>query len=236
MKIPASPRKQAVKTAVILLSTTLLYILYRYEGSSRFFITFLGRADDFSLVQARSVYYQCAAAFFLLGVIPMCIVRIGFREKLGEYGVFFKKPFVSLFITVAGIAFITPFVYFGARRPELNSLYPLVQNSGDSPVNFLKSALFYLLYYIGYEFCFRGFLFMGIREDVGDIQAIMVSLLATVLLHVTQPQSETLMAVLAGIVFPLIVRRLKTLWPGIFIHAYTGIALDYWIIMGRGGF
>ena len=77
---------------------------------------------------------------------------------------------------------------------------------------------------------------MGIREDIGDMQAIMVSLLATVLLHVTQPQSETLMAVLAGFVFPLIVRRLKTLWPGIFIHAYTGIALDYWIIMGRGGF
>ncbi len=236
MKIPASSRAQAVKTVIILLSVVILYILYRYEGSSRFFIAFLRKSDDFSLVQARSIYYQWGTAFFLLGAIPMCILRFGFRERLGGYGILFKKPFVSLFVTMAGIAFMTPFVYFGARRPELNSLYPLVQNAGDSPVHFLKSSLFYFLYYIGYEFCFRGFLFMGIREDIGDIQAIMVSLLATVLLHVTQPQSETLMAVVAGIVFPLIVRRLKTLWPGILIHAYTGIALDYWIIVGRGGF
>lgn len=235
MKIPESPRKKTLKTAVILLSTTILYILYRYQGNSLFFIRYFGRGD-ISLVQARSMYYQWGAAFFLLGIVPLFIVRVGFRERLGEYGVSFRKPFSSLFITVAGIAFITPFVYFGARRPELNTLYPLVQNAGDSPVHFLWSALFYLLYYIGYEFCFRGFLFMGLREDIGDIQALLVSLLATVLLHVTQPESETLMAILAGLVFPLIVRRLKTLWPGIFIHAYTGIALDYWIIMGRGGF
>jgi membrane protease YdiL (CAAX protease family) len=127
-------------------------------------------------------------------------------------------------------------VYIGSKRPEFNSIYPLVQNSGESIVLFFKSSIFYFLYYIGYEFCFRGFLFMGIREDVGDAQALGVSLAVTVLLHVTQPQSEMIMAFIVGIAFPVIVKKLKTLWPAILIHAYAGIALDYWCIINRGGF
>jgi len=236
MKIPESPRKKTIKTALILCAVTLLYIVYCYEGSSRFFMLFLNRSGVWVTAQARSYYYQWSMAFFLLGIIPLLIIKIGFKERLKDYGIFLKKPIITLFIALSGIAVVTPFVYFGSKRPDLNSLYPLVQNAGRSPGLFLKSSVFYFLYYIGYEICFRGFLFMGIKDDIGDIQAVMVSLIATVLLHATQPQSETLMAVLAGIVFPLIVKKLGTLWPVIIIHAYTGISLDYWIIIGGGGF
>jgi membrane protease YdiL (CAAX protease family) len=111
-----------------------------------------------------------------------------------------------------------------------------VQNAARTPQLFVKSALFYFLYYVGYELCFRGFLFMGIKDDVGEFPAVLISLAMTVLLHVTQPQLETLLAVIAGFVFPLVVLRLKTIWPVVLIHAYVGISLNYWIIVRQGGF
>ncbi len=236
MILQDSALKKTVKTVVILLSITVLYTLYRYQGSSGFFLFQLSRSEVFAITQARSIYYQWVMAFVLLGCIPTLIVKVGFREPLRLYGISLPKPLSSFFITVLGIAIATPIVYFGAKRPEFSSMYPLAKNAGDAPLLFFKSSLFYFLYYTGYEFCFRGFLFMGIREDVGDAQALAVSLVATVLLHVTQPQSETVMAIVVGIAFPLVVRKLGTLWPVILIHAYAGISLDYWCIINRGGF
>ena len=228
--------KKRVKTALILFIVTILYTAYRYQGSAYFFINHFDTPMRTNRELALSVYYQWVMAFILLGVIPMLTARFGFKEKLSKYGFSIPKPLFTLLIALLGIAVITPFVYFGARRPDLSSLYPLVKSAGDSPMSFLESALIYLLYYIGYEFCFRGFLFMGIKDDIGEWQAVGVSLIATVMLHVTRPQSEMIMSIVIGIAFPIIVSRLGSLIPVILLHAYAGISLDYWIIMYGGGF
>ena len=62
-------------------------------------------------------------------------------------------------------------------------------------------------------------------------KALSVSLLATVLIHVTKPMTEMTLSILIGLIFPIIVNRLKSIWPVIIIHAYIGIAFDYWVII-----
>jgi membrane protease YdiL (CAAX protease family) len=230
-----STRKQ-LKTLIILVSVTILYLIYRYQGSADFFILYLNRSFNYSDAQASAQYYQWGMALFVLGFIPALIIKLGFRERVRDYGLQLRRPLMVLLIALLGIAFLTPLVYFGSKNYQFQALYPLVLNAGNSPAAFVKSAFFYFLYYVGYEFCFRGFLFMGIKDDIGDWQALGVSLIATVLLHVSQPQAEMIMAVFAGVAFPLIVKKMRTIWPVVFIHAYAGIALDYWIIMARGGF
>ncbi|MFW6138661.1 MAG: CPBP family intramembrane glutamic endopeptidase [Spirochaetota bacterium] len=231
-------QSKTAKTVIILGCITVLYTLYRYQGSAEYFINHLRSAYITEDVQAFSVYYQWISALLLLGIVPVFIVRLGFKERPKDYGLgfFSSRPIVQVFITMLGIAIVTPVTFFGARNPDLASLYPLVQNAGSSWVNWLKSSGIYFLYYVGYEFAFRGFLLMGTKDDIGAWQAGAVSLAATVLLHVNRPQPETIMAVVAGMIFPFIVIKLKSLWPVILIHAYAGISLDYWIIMNRGGF
>jgi len=232
----SAPAKPSLKSFLILVSVTVLYTLYRYEGSSLFYLANLNRSPLYMIAQARSVYFQRTAALFLLGIVPMIVVRVAFREKLSEYGFSVRNPIVAVLITLLGVLAVTPLTFFGSRDPRLAAIYPQAQNAAESTFLFWQSSFFYLLYYVGYEFCFRGFLYMGIREDVGDWQALGVSLLATVLLHVTQPQTETIMAIVAGVVFPLLTRRFRSIWPCVLIHAYTGISLDYWIIVWGGGF
>jgi hypothetical protein len=235
-KAGPAPAISPLKSFVILVSVTVLYVLYRYEGSSLFYLANLNRSPLYMIAQARSVYFQRTMALLLLGIVPMIVVKVAFKEKLSEYGLSVRSPIVALLISLLGILVVSPLTFFGSRDPRLAAIYPQAQNAVESPFHFWQSSFFSLLYYVGYEFCFRGFLNMGIREDVGDWQALGVSLLASVLLHVTQPQIETLMSIIAGVVFPLLARRFRSVWPCVLIHAYTGISLDYWIIVSGGGF
>ena len=236
MKINELSKSGTKRVVIISLIVTTFYTIYNFQGSSKFFIKHIYNSIHLLKVQAYSYYYQWSIAFLLLGIIPMLIVKVGFKERLEDYGIKIKKPLISVLIALLGIIFITPFTYFGAKNRDFISIYPLVKNSFGSAKNFAIAEFFYFLYYIGYEFFFRGFLFMGIRRYIGDWEAMGVSLMATVLLHVDRPEGEMAMAILAGIVFPIIVKKMKTLWPVILIHAYTGISLDYWIILNRGGF
>ena len=224
------------KTFIILFTVTVLYTVYRYQGGVSFFLTYFHPQLANRSARTIAVYYRWCMSFLLLGVVPACIVKFGFKERLSRYGVTAKQPLVTVFITLLGVVIATPLAYFGAKNPVISYVYPLAKYSGVSPGRFIESSFFYLLYYIGYEFCFRGFLFMGIKDDLGELQAIGVSLIASVLCHVTQPQSEMALAIVAGIAFPLVASRLGSLLPGTIIHAYMGIALDYWIIMRGGGF
>ena len=236
MRINELSRRMTLKSFLILASVTILYTLYRYEGSAGFYQRCLSRIEGALASQEAAIHYQRAMALLLLGVAPMLIVRFGFRERLKDYGLGLEKPALALLLAILGVVFMTPFTYFGGRSPDLGAFYPQMRNAGASPLLFLRSSISYLVYYVGYEFCFRGFLFMGTSEDVGDWQALGVSLAASVLLHVTQPQSEMFMAILAGMVFPLLAKKFNSIWPGVIIHAYTGISLDYWVIFHRGVF
>jgi hypothetical protein len=224
------------KTFILLFLVTVLYTVYRYQGSEAFFLTYFRLLPANRSIGTLAVYYRWCMAFLLLGVLPACIIRFVFKEPLSWYGITINRPLVTFFVTLIGVVIVTPLVYFGARDRLLSSIYPLVHDSSLSYGRFAESALFYLLYYAGYEFSFRGLLFMGLKDDIGEWQAVGVSLAASVLLHVTQPQSEMLMAIIAGIAFPIVTRRLGSLLPAVLIHAYTGIALDYWIIIYQGGF
>ena len=201
-----------------------------------FFTSNVHRPSLFKDMQASSQYYRWSVAFVLYFIVPLLIIRLGFREKLREYGLFIKRPLIALFVTLLGVAIVSPFLYSGSKVPSCIAMYPVVRNAGASGYLFFKSSLFYFFFYIGYEFLFRGYLFMGTKDDIGDWQAISVSTLATVILHMTTPVKEMALSFLVGIVFPLIVKKFKSIWPVVFLHAYIGIAFDYWVILNSGGF
>ncbi|HEB31965.1 MAG TPA: CPBP family intramembrane metalloprotease [Spirochaetes bacterium] len=229
-------KKKNLKTVIIILSTAGLFTLHRYLGSFDFFTLNVHRPSFFKDMLASSQYYRWSVAFVLYFIVPSLIIRIGFREKLRDYGLFIKKPLIALFVTLLGIAIVSPFLYSGSKAPEFIAMYPAAHNAGASGYLFFKSSLFYFFFYIGYEFLFRGYLFMGTKDDIGEWQAISVSTLATVILHMTTPVKEMAVSFLVGIVFPLIVKKFRSIWPVVFIHAYIGIAFDYWVIINSGGF
>ena len=90
----------------------------------------------------------------------------------------------------------------------------------------------YVLFYLGWEFYFRGFMQMGLRESLGDVNALLVQVMASTLLHIGKPGAETFGAIFGGILWGILVYRTRSLLSGLVQHALLGLALDWFLCRG----
>lgn len=182
--------------------------------------------------------YKLVAALILFGLIPMGIVRYGFREKLADYGL---QTGIRKF-TIRSFCVMAPFVAAVAVRtgfqPAFFEIYPF--NESIRPQNatigydiFAIHAFVYLGYYFGWEFLFRGFLQHGLSERCGVPTAILVQTLASTMLHYGHPAGEVVGSIVAGLVWGLLAVRTRSILSGFAQHALLGIVLDWTLIFCR---
>ncbi len=138
---------------------------------------------------------------------------------------------------------------FGASSPALGYFYPYsrdlilrVRESGFPPFAAHYAAYFFL-YYIPWEFFFRGFLIFPFalaaeREGSGPTAIAALVLFQTIpstLLHFGHPLSELASAVAAGLVFGILAWRTRSIVPGLILHAALGLGTDAFIVLKGAG-
>jgi membrane protease YdiL (CAAX protease family) len=225
--IPPADRK----ATIVLVGAPVLGILFFYLGSKPFYFRHL--ASSFVLggnTELTAGLFTFASAFVLLGLIPALIVKFVFREPLAAYGVqtgdlsFGWKAFVVVAPVMALLSLSA------SRMPEFLAVYPLNRAAGDGPLPFAGHALAYLAFYAGWEFGFRGFVQFGLREELGDWNAILVQTAISAALHIGKPFGETLGAVLGGLVWGVIAFRSRSLLVPLLTHWVLGLSLDLFIV------
>ena len=160
-------------------------------------------------------------SFALFAVIPAVMVKRGFRRTLAEYGVRmgdwkFGLAAVAILLPVISVAMLLP----AAQMEDMRAVYPVDKAAMESVPMFLQYAVGrVLLFYIGWEFFFRGFMLFGIRDAVGDTMAIAITTLPSALWHIGYPVGELYSSIAAGLLFGwLAVRTRSILWP-LLLHA-----------------
>ncbi len=219
------------RSAIVLLAVTLLGILFRYFGSKPFYFRHL--ASSYAVGGNRELtagLYHFGSAFVLFGLVPALIVTFVFRESLAGWGV----RAGDLSWGWKAFAVVTPVMvalsWFASKDPEFLAEYPLNRAAGDGPLAFAFHAAAYLVFYAGWEFGFRGFVQFGLRDRLGDGNAILVQVLASSLLHVGKPFGETLGAVLGGLVWGVVAFRTRSLLVPLTTHWLLGLSLDFFIV------
>lgn len=219
------------KSTVVVVSAAVLGILFFHLGSQPTYLRHL--AASFVLWRDpvfTAGLYTFASAFVLLGLIPALIVKLVFREPLSAYGVrlgdlsFGWKAFVVVAPVMALLSLMA------SRMPDFLAVYPLNRAAGAGPLAFAGHALAYLAFYAGWEFGFRGFVQFGLREEIGDWNAILVQTAVSAAFHVGKPFGETLGAVLGGLVWGVIAFRSRSLLVPILTHWVLGLSLDLFIV------
>lgn len=221
------------KAAVVLLTAPVIVTTWRYFGDRPFYRAHL--AAHFVLFgdsELTAALYSFAACFVLLGIVPAVIIRVLFGESLRDYGVQAgdlrfggRAILVMAPILVAASA-------MAARMPEFRAEYPLFKGACAALPLFAGYAFAYLVYYLAWELFFRGFLQCGLRQSLGDGNAILVQTLASCLAHLGKPGGEIYGAILAGIVWGLVVFRGRSLLPVLLAHWVLGVSLDALICFG----
>jgi uncharacterized protein len=138
-------------------------------------------------------------------VIPLLFTVLIFRESPKEYGFSLGDWKAGLIITILGILFMAPIIYYlGRSDPSMESYYKL-QIAGLPWTTFLDL--------IGWEFIFRGWILFGYARQFGP-DALWLQAVPFALMHNGKPEVETLSTIFGGFAFGWVAYRTKSfLWP-----------------------
>ena len=103
------------------------------------------------------------------------------------------------------------------------------RNAGTSPSTFGVHACTLALFYLGWEFFFRGFMQCGLRDKLGTVNALGVQVIASTLLHLGTPWVENFAAIAGGILWGILVFLTRSLLSGLVQHFLLGLSLVYFI-------
>lgn len=117
----------------------------------------------------------------------------------------------------------------GARDTTIASVYPLA-NVTRAAGPFALHAVLYALYYLGFEYHFRGFLLLGLKEKIGPNTALVLQAALATVAHVGKPQTELAIAFPGSLALGWITLRTGSIWYALVIHWVVGVAMD-WLIL-----
>jgi hypothetical protein len=239
------------KTALILLSTFILLILWGSKGDMKIISKIFGEKWPEALFPGVPWNYQLASfivGFLLLVVVPCCIIKFVFKERLSEYGLGWpkdknrRKQSAIAFFLIMGIAVI-PF-FLSAFNPEMQEEYPLFGDviAGGDWGAFVVYELVYLLFFVVIDFIYRGYLllglfkikdmeaFKGVKKIKGPlvfgIYAIFIQMLSYTMWHIAKPVPELIGTIFWGIGTGAVVLKTRTVWPVIISHWLLCVLLD----------
>jgi len=227
---------EARKPTVILLLAPLLLTTFKYYGSRSFYLSELAdKCVLFNDAARTAELWHFSSAFLLMGVLPALVVKWVFKESLADYGVQRGDTGFSLKALLLLLPVMVALTYPNARVPGFMAEYPFDRGAGSSSAAFISHAGTYLLYYMGWEFFFRGFMQFGLRGAMGDWNAILVQTLASCLIHIGKPAGEIYGAIVAGLLWGFIVFRTRSLWAVLVMHWALGVSLDFFICFAAKG-
>jgi len=164
--------------------------------------------------------------------LPVAYIKLKLKLNLRDFGLSagdwrFGLKFILFVIPLI----IVPVIYFASSMEDLIIEYPLSKAiiSQHELIIFYELA-YVLLFYVAWEFYFRGFLLFGLRKHFGDTSAVLIQTIASCLIHIGKPEGEIIGSIIIGIIFGYIALRTRSVWYVFIMHACIGVFTDLFII------
>jgi membrane protease YdiL (CAAX protease family) len=223
------PDLEAHPVGLTVLSLAML-TLYVRMGSRRFapqwWLDNMKEWTGLGDLQLFRYWWKETACFVLLMVIPMAFMRIFAGWSLRDLGLRLRgtKNEFGL-ILVLWLAFL-PVLWFVSDLPEFAKTYPQVRSSQTDMTIFIAHHAYYFVYWMGWEFFYRGLLLFGFARDYGS-KAVLLSTFPFVVMHYGKPPIEMMAAIVAGFILCGIALRSRSILPGVVLHWLVQMSMDF---------
>lgn len=215
------------QTVFVLIAAAALVVLQDSVGSRRFF------REEVAAVFAPETRELLAWAwwFGVQGItgflLPAGALLYIFRRTTKQSGLELGDWKFALVVAAAYLPLVVLGTWFLSAGADFQSSYPHYHPAAfDWSVFILYEALF-LLYWIGWEYLWRGFVLFGTAHVFG-LYAILVQALPFTLLHLSKPLPETVLSLVGGLALGALVWRCRSFWIAVPIHAAQMMILDLW--------
>ena len=163
--------------------------------------TLLLTADSYH----RLTPYKYWDRVILYLIIPLIIIVLLFRENPREFGFTLGDWKAGLLLTVIGVLFMAPIIYYLGSGNESMKSYYQPYTAGLPWTTFLDL--------IGWEFLFRGWILFGYARKFGH-EALWLQAVPFAIAHIGKPEVETLSTIFCGFAFGWVAYRTKSfVWP-----------------------
>jgi membrane protease YdiL (CAAX protease family) len=166
------------------------------------------------------------ALMFFVPAVGGFVFQGGFGT-LAAWGLTPGRAGLGAILLAAYVPFCVAVLAIAARDPEMAVMYPFARSALQSRSRFIRYEVAYLvLYYLAWEFCFRGVLFLPLARATGLVPAIGIQMALTAALHIGHPRSEIWGTLLGGLAFGLIAYITGSVLYTTLMHAALGIGVD----------
>ncbi len=175
---------------------------------------------------AWSLVFLLAVPMLLLVIVGVDLRHVGLRIGNARFG---------LAAALAGAVIAVPLMYVGSFDKGLEATYPWAGAwVGRSLGTVVAWALIYGLYYVAFEFFYRGFLQRIVADAWGAPQGIWVQTLAATLVHLGKPMTELIAALPASLIFGALALRSRSVLYSTIIHLVIGVSTDLFVLYHQG--
>lgn len=234
--------------AAILTIAALVLTVFRAYGSSAAFERFqwgLGNHPRFQMFSDLWWFGSCAV---LLGLVPFLAMRALARRDpslRAEQGLGLGDVRFGLRGSALLVGVMIPIIFLVSRDASFHRYYPLSDWLRNKAVDFATAGqpsdwllwllvyeIGYAIYFLGWEYFFRGFLTFGLHARIG-VLGIFVANVPFALMHANKPFAEALGSVVAGLALGLFALRARSFWYAWGVHVIAALAMDLFALERR---
>lgn len=141
----------------------------------------------------------------------------------------------GLSAALGGAIIAIPLMYAASFEKAFQATYPWAGAwVGTNLGTIVAWAGIYGLYYISFEFFYRGFLQHLVADAWGVPQGIWVQTIASTLIHLGKPMNELLAALPAGLLFGVLTARSRSILYSTIVHLVIGMSIDLFVLSHQG--
>lgn len=217
---------------IALFSFTLLFSIYWFIYSQK--DRCIQSGTVFRISKNTFIIFTKYLGFILFGIIPFAAYSFiyGFEEVLFGAGVLphaYQIKGILLWSILISLPLI-PLAYISAGSKLFQDNYPEIRKPNWTKRDLTMYGLAWFAYLVGYEFMFRGVLFLLLSGALGIWKAIAINVSIYALTHIPKGISETIGALVMGTVFCLSAWYTESIIPAVIGHTVMAWSGNYFAI------
>lgn len=179
-----------------------------------------------------------AYSFLTQGIIgfgiPVIVLMVFFRRRPAEIGLGLGDVKFALAAFAVYAPLVTIGCWFLSKQIVFQNTYPMFRAVIGDVRLFITYELLFLVYMIGWEYLWRGFLLFGTAPVFGRT-AILIQMLPFAGLHAAKPPAEAYLSIVGALLIGALVWRCRSFWIAVPIHAFQMLVMDIFCILRLRG-
>jgi uncharacterized protein len=219
-KLIAEIKTLDFKTNYIFISVSVIVFVSIVFATPMFYYDHIGKDRLMSRI------YWLLSDGLVMFILSVFSIKFVLKGRLSDYGFTFgdkKFGFTSFLIF---FLFMLPILWVASASQSFANMYP--QGGSELKTNlslFVLYELCVLVYMLGWEFLWRGYMLFGLKIKLG-YYAVFVQMIPFFILHRGKPDLELFASIFAGIVLGIQALRSNSFFYCWLLHSCVMVSID----------